>query len=111
MDAHRQIAEAARVSCDHAHGLLLAARLTGATRADVDTLADYADDQRDRWLRASERARREEDRRHEDRHRVDATLAALDYGAGDEYGFGPLAPDDEDFFASLDRAARSESTR
>lgn len=80
--AHHRIADAACVAWDHATALLLAARIDGASRADLDALADYADEQRDRWLRADGRARRERD------HRPDplTVLAALDYGAGDPFG-------------------------
>lgn len=51
---HRQVLDAARVARDHATALLYAARLEGAPRADLDTLADYADEVRDRWLWAVE---------------------------------------------------------
>ena len=61
-NAHRQIADAARAAWDHATALLLAARITGAWRDDLDALADYADEQRDRWLRADQCARRYDDR-------------------------------------------------
>lgn len=75
--AHRLIEESARAAWHQATALLRAARADGGTpRADLDALADYESKQRDGWLRASERTRREEDRR-----RVDATLAALDFGA------------------------------
>ncbi|WP_062236959.1 hypothetical protein [Aureimonas sp. N4] len=60
--AHRQIASAARAAWEHATTLLLAARVEGAWRDDLDALADYADEQRDRWLRAEQCARRNDDR-------------------------------------------------
>ena len=60
--AHHQIAGAARAAWDHAATLLLAARIEGAWRADLDALADYADEMRDRWLRADQQARRADDR-------------------------------------------------
>ncbi|MBB3999716.1 MULTISPECIES: hypothetical protein [Aureimonas] len=58
----RQIAEASRAAWDHASAILLAARLEGVSRADHDAIADFADEQRDRWIRADDRARREDDR-------------------------------------------------
>lgn len=79
--AHRQIADAARVAWDHATTLLLSARIDGASRADVDALADYADEQRDRWLRADGRARRDEDRRPDPL----TVLATLDPFADDPF--------------------------
>lgn len=79
--AHRQIADAAGAAWDRAHGLLLAARRDSAPSADLDALADYAAEQRDTWLRAVERARRDEV------HHPDALsiLAALDHGADDPF--------------------------
>lgn len=74
--AHRRIADASRSAWDYATALLLAARTTGAVRADLDALADYADEQRDCWLRADQRARREGYRRRD----MADTPAALDFG-------------------------------
>lgn len=59
---HHQIADAARASWESAAALLFAARIRGAAHADLDALADYADEQRDHWLRADQRARRDDDR-------------------------------------------------
>lgn len=61
-NAHRQIADAAHAAWEHATALLLAARIAGAWHDDLDALADYADEQRDRWLRAEQCARRADDR-------------------------------------------------
>lgn len=68
--AHRQIETAARIARDHASALLAVARLDGASRAEIAMLADYADEQRDRWLQAVEDS-------------TAAVLAALDAEVGD----------------------------
>ena len=62
MNVNRQIAIAARAAWKHAEALLFDARLVGALRGDLDALADYADEQRDRWTRADYQARRSDDR-------------------------------------------------
>ncbi|RIX99124.1 MULTISPECIES: hypothetical protein [Aureimonas] len=80
--AHRQIADAARAAWDHATTLILAARIDGTSRADLDAIADYADEQRDRWLRADCQARREQDRSPDPL----TVLSALDYGINDPFG-------------------------
>lgn len=78
LSAHHQIAEAERAAWDHAQRILLAARRAGAIRADLDALADHHDAARDRWLRADNRARRDDDRR-DDLFAGGDPFAALDY--------------------------------
>ncbi|MBB3998389.1 hypothetical protein [Aureimonas pseudogalii] len=88
---HRRIVEAAGAAWHHASALQRNAGVAISSR-ERDALTDYRDEVRDTWLRAIERARREERRRN-----VSATLAALDYGADDELEFGFYADGDFDF--------------